>query len=234
MEPLDTRRRVETPEGVDFSLDLAGPVPRISAAAVDLVIRLCIYMAMGTPLALLGDTGVGIMLIAMFLLEWGYPIAFELFADGRTPGKMMMGLQTVMADGTEVTWAASVLRNVVRFADFLPMLWFAGIVSMALNRDFQRFGDMAAGTVVVHRERKSRRERAPLPDVPARAAPRPLTIDEQRAIVRFATRSVRWNAERSEELAEIVSVLAPNESKSGRVRALQGIATGIAGKETKK
>ena len=36
---LDTTRRVATPEGIELTLHLAGPVPRAIAWAIDLAIR---------------------------------------------------------------------------------------------------------------------------------------------------------------------------------------------------
>ena len=52
--------------------------------------------------------------------------------------------------GGPVTPAASVTRNLLRVADFLPLGYAFGIVSMLLNRDCKRLGDLAdldAGSV---------------------------------------------------------------------------------------
>ena len=42
---LDTTRRVATPEGIELTLHLAGPVPRAIAWAIDLAIRFAIVIA---------------------------------------------------------------------------------------------------------------------------------------------------------------------------------------------
>ena len=53
-------------------------------------------------------------LIIAFLLEWGYPVYFEL-TDGATPGKRLLSLRVVQHDGSPLTLSAALLRNLVRF-----------------------------------------------------------------------------------------------------------------------
>ena len=75
---LDTLYHVNTPEGIRLRLSPAGPVPRMLAWMIDILIRLAIYFTIFTLLKFLGDTGKGITLIITFLLEWFYPVYFEL------------------------------------------------------------------------------------------------------------------------------------------------------------
>ena len=81
------------------------------------------------------------------------PVAFELGQHGATPGKRMYGLKVVMDNGLPVTPAASLARNLLRVADFLPFAFSGAIVSMLLRGDYKRLGDIAAGTLVVHETR---------------------------------------------------------------------------------
>ena len=46
---IDTEYRVETPEAIDLSAQLAGPVPRAIAYSIDLLIRMLI-LSVGTRL----------------------------------------------------------------------------------------------------------------------------------------------------------------------------------------
>ena len=142
---LDTLRRVPTPEGFELTLRLAGPVPRALAYAIDIAIRAAIYLALSMSLPALVGGGTGLMLIAAFLLEWFYPVAFEVWWGGATPGKRAFGLAVLSDNGTPVTFGASVTRNLLRAVDFLPMLYAFGLVSMLVSRDFKRLGDLAAG-----------------------------------------------------------------------------------------
>ena len=94
------------------------------------------------------------------MLEWFYPVVFELRAVGRDAGQARFGLKVVMDNGLPVTPAASFTRNLLRVADFLPFGYGFAIVSMLLRRDCKRLGDIAAGTLVVHEPRAVPADRA--------------------------------------------------------------------------
>ncbi|HYU34172.1 MAG TPA: RDD family protein [Thermoanaerobaculia bacterium] len=228
---LDTYRPVETPEGVEIGLRMAGPVPRLFAAAIDAVIRSGIYFVLVFPASLLGQGGVGLLLLIMFLMEWFYPVWFEVRKGGATPGKRRMGLLVLHRDGTPVGWMASIVRNLVRFADFLPMAYGFGIASMLIDRDFRRLGDLAAGTVVVHREPEMAGYRVPT-GPPVRPAV-PLGLDEQRAVLDFAERIGTWSEARSAELALLAAPLTGIEGRDAGVegvKSLLGIANWLLGR----
>ena len=74
----DTACTIETPEGVRLELYPAGPVARGGAWLVDSLIRTVIYIALALFLGVMGATGTGILLVSFFLLEWFYPVYFEL------------------------------------------------------------------------------------------------------------------------------------------------------------
>src|SRR5271170_6886402 len=107
---LDTVQSVETPEGVLLELSPAGLPARLFAYLLDFGIRLALMSVVGR-LATLGGIGVALWPISAFLLEWLYPVVFELSASGATPGKRVFGLTVLMDDGLPVTLAASVTRN---------------------------------------------------------------------------------------------------------------------------
>lgn len=226
---LDTLRPIETPEGVLLELRVAGPWSRGLALAIDQMIRTTVLGFASAPLMFLGDAGVGLFLLLAFAMEWLYPVFFELRAGGVTPGKTAMGLAVVMADGTPVTPAASLLRNLLRFADLLPMGFLLGLLTMTFDRSFRRLGDLAAGTVVVHRER--RRPVGRLPEARPVAVPTALLPEEQRAIVAFAHRTPTWSTERAEELAATVPQLAGSPPSEG-VRRLHGMARWLQGERS--
>lgn len=200
-EPLDTLHRAETPEGIALSLRPAGLVARGQAWLIDFMIRIGLYLVAAMGAGLLGGLGAGFMLITVFLLEWGYPVFFELARAGATPGKRSLGLQVVMDSGLPVTPGASVVRNLLRAADFLPFLYFAGSLALLLRPDGKRLGDLAAGTLVVYSE--PARLHAAIPAAEPRAPARPLDAAQQAAVVEWAGRVQRLTPERAEELAEL-------------------------------
>jgi uncharacterized RDD family membrane protein YckC len=223
--PIDTRHRQETPEGVELTLSPAGPVPRALAWGADLAIRGIAYATGAVAIGSMGSAGLGLLLIAAFLLEWGYPVYFEV-TSGSTPGKRWLSLRVVQEDGSPVTLGASMLRNLVRFVDFMPAGYLFGLLSCMVSGRFQRLGDLAAGTLVVYEHQSVPR---PLPEtVPARPPLLPLMLEEQRAIVAFAERSSHWSEERLEELASH-SGSSTHGSKRERVHQLLGYARWISG-----
>lgn len=224
MNQLDTIQTIETPEGVEFEVHLAGPLPRILAASLDLVIRGVLYALLAIPVAVLGSFGAGIWLLCMFCIEWGYPIFFEMYKDGVTPGKQVFGLQARNADGTPMSWKGSILRNLLRAADFLPVGYALGIVTMALTGRFQRLGDLAGDTVVCYRHTEQMSITGKLPDAQPVSTPEQLTIDEQRAVVQFAERSAHWNYTRNAELARHLDAITGTKSGSEAITFLQGLA----------
>ena len=208
---LDTTYNVETPEGIDLRAQAAGPVPRMLAFAVDVFYRSLVLIGLGIALAFADRAGMGIWLVCSFLLEWFYPVYFEVMRGGQTPGKKAFGLMVVNDNLTPISWGASLLRNLLRFADFLPFAYAAGVISMTLNRNFQRLGDMAAGTLVVYREAEHRQ--SALPDVAPLAPPRGLQLADQLAVISLTERHGELSDARQRELADL---LQPVTGKSDR------------------
>ncbi|MFU8805094.1 MAG: RDD family protein, partial [Bradymonadaceae bacterium] len=206
-ELVDNRLSVETPEGVEFAIDSAGPLARLLAATIDFSIRAIVYSTLGIAFAFLGKTGMGLFMICLFFIEWGYPIYFEMYHNGSTPGKRLLKLQVLHTDGTPISWHGSILRNLLRVADFLPFGYVAGMVSMSATSRFQRLGDLAADTIVCYRTEVHTTYRPSHDDVEAVVVTEPLNLDEQRAIVSFAERSQRLGPERAQELASILEPL---------------------------
>lgn len=225
---LDTIKSIETPEGIELVLRPAGPVPRALAWALDMIIRFVLYTALLMVLAPFGGTGMGIFLVALFLLEWLYPVVFEVLWKGQTPGKRALGLRVLLGDGTPVGWGASLLRSLLMTADFLPLGYGAGLASMLLQKDCRRLGDLAAGTVVVYaEERLDRPATAPDP-YPPEAAAVPLGLDEQQAIATFGERAASLSPERVQELADLLEPFTGLKGPAAVAR-LKGIAAHVTG-----
>jgi uncharacterized RDD family membrane protein YckC len=217
---LDTRYQVETPEGIDLLLRPAGLVPRALAFAIDLLIRGLLLLVMYVVLGLLGKFGMGLATILLFLVTWWYMVLFEVFNQGRSPGKQILGLRVVHDDGTPVGWAASLTRNLLRFVDLLPFAYTLGILSCLNHPAFKRLGDIAAGTLVVYRDTVPERPSLPL----AEPLPAPFALDrfEQRAVLGFAERGASLSTERRAELAAILAepLQIPREQAEQRINSL--------------
>lgn len=224
---LDTYREIETPEGVELHLRAAGPVARALAYSIDLLLRGVVVFVLSIVLSVTGRFGMGVFMIVIFLMEWFYPVLFEVYRNGVTPGKRLFGLRVVNDNGTPVGWGPSLVRNLLRAVDFMPAFYAFGLVSMLLNRDFKRLGDLAAGTIVVYQDRAV--QKINIPDVSAMAPPLGLNLAEQRAVITFAERSQRLTEVRAEELADLLTPVTGVEGRAG-IQRLYQMANWLVGK----
>ncbi len=202
---LDTIKKIETPEGVELPLTCAGFYVRSIAWLLDAPIQWVLLFLLGIALPSLGDFGMGLFLIAVFIINWFYPVLFEVYMHGQTPGKKVMKIQVLLMDGTLINWGASMLRNLLRTVDFLPSFYILGFISMLFSKDFRRLGDLAADTIVVYK--RSQQHLARIPQAEPVAPPLALTAREQQSIVSYAERLSQFSPERAEELALLATPL---------------------------
>lgn len=152
---------IQTPENVAFGYQVAGIGSRFLAALVDTTITLLLQIAVFVVFILirnaldLSNTDMeawvyAIMGLIGFLFYWGYYLFFELLWNGQSPGKRWAGLRVLRSDGTPITITESLIRNLVRLVDFLPLGYGVGILTMFIDSRSRRLGDLAAGTLVVH------------------------------------------------------------------------------------
>lgn len=214
---LQERVEVETPELVVLSYDIAGVGSRVAAAIIDLLLVVVTSFALSLFAARMVEglpsyanveraTGwaLAVVALAQFIALWAYYVLFEALADGRTPGKRLMHLRVVRDGGLSVTFGASAVRNLLRLLDLQPGIAGAtGIISMILNREGKRLGDIIAGTLVVREQ-----VLAPLanatPVAAATAAARAqaeLTDAEFDVLDRFAERRAAIDPERRAQFA---------------------------------
>ncbi|HBS26351.1 MAG TPA: RDD family protein [Gammaproteobacteria bacterium] len=223
---IDNKHDIEIPEGLTLHAIPAGPVVRLYAWIIDLLIRAAIYLIVILALSMLGEMGWGLAMIVLFAMEWFYPVFFEVLRDGATPGKKAFGLKVIHDDLTPIGWQASILRNLLRSVDFLPVLYLFGLISILLNKKFQRLGDLAAGTLVIHRHKED--QTLPQFTSPAKAPQQSLIPREQQAILNFAQRYPTMTHARSDELARTTGSLV--KSSDDAVAELLSIAKWITGK----
>jgi uncharacterized RDD family membrane protein YckC len=228
---LDNAVSTETPEGIVFELRPAGLAVRYCAFMLDWLIRLVIMAVAAAVAGILGGIGVAFWLVLLFVLEWFYPVFFELSASSASPGKRALGLRVVMDDGLPVTAAASMTRNVLRVADFLPFGFAFAIVCMLLRADCKRLGDLAAATLVVHEGRTERRAAA-IDDVAPVVPERHLALREQAALIALAARASTLTSARLDELAGLAAPVAGHARYEGPAltRRVLGVAQWALGR----
>jgi uncharacterized RDD family membrane protein YckC len=189
---IDSAFGIVTPENIAFEYQMAGPLRRLPAYLIDVLIRALVFIVACVVLGFAGVITMGeagaasaqaILLLMWFALEWFYGGLFETFWNGQTPGKRALGLRVLTTAGEPINGGQAILRNFLRLADAAPFIPFSayatvfgfdlfeptgdaillyfisptptfllGFITPAMNRRWQRLGDLAAGTMVVIEE----------------------------------------------------------------------------------
>ena len=146
-KPLDATIDIVTPENISFRYRLAGPFRRLPAFLIDLMLRIGIWIAIvfllgladgllsNQPLfqtlrALINAFGITFILILIFIMEWLYGGLLETFWNGQTVGKRVMGIRVLSTDGQPINGLQAMMRNILRFADMMPLIPFAAVFDM--------------------------------------------------------------------------------------------------------
>jgi uncharacterized RDD family membrane protein YckC len=160
MEPVGDQLNIDTPELVAIEMPLAGIGSRFIAILVDYLIwgfaffvffllALVVIPAFNIFGRISANWAIGIALLIVFVMHWGYFALFEAFSNGRTPGKRVAKIRVIHQSGRGINFVESLARNLVRYVDSLPSFYAVGIAVIFLSRRNQRLGDMVAGTLVV-------------------------------------------------------------------------------------
>ncbi|HEX4810272.1 MAG TPA: RDD family protein [Bryobacteraceae bacterium] len=148
---------VRLPQGVTFSLPLAGPITRCLAFLADVFIVIALLSALdrvlSTIVKLSQDFGTGLIILGYFAVWTLYGMLCEYYWQGQTLGKWLFGLRVIDTAGLELQFHQVAIRNLVRTIDLLPIVGLVGGLAMLSNRRLQRLGDFAGGTVVVRSHR---------------------------------------------------------------------------------
>ena len=147
---------IVTPEAVVLDLDTAGVASRIVAALLDLALLVVGLVLVSIVIALVALRGAGestaqtVFSVVFFAAIFAYPILFETFMRGRTPGKAALGLRVVTVHGAPITLREAVLRAMGGVVDrLLPPGGITGVLFVLGTPRHQRVGDLIAGTIVI-------------------------------------------------------------------------------------
>lgn len=230
---------VRTGEAVAISYELAGLGSRFLAVVIDGIAQLLILLAV-TVAGIYGLRGLGRLIpsanlqavviaagvVLLFVVGFGWFVAFETWWAGRTPGKRALGLRVVRDGGFPVDWGASVIRNLVRIVEFALGFYALSAVSALLSAENKRLGDFAAGTIVV-------RDRAEAPDIDAYLASTalsPLPPEERLLVERFLARRANLDGDArirlAARIAERVRPFAPADAPAGDEDLLMSLVRG--------
>lgn len=152
LDPL----RVQTAQNVDLAFATAGLGYRILAWIIDYIIIIAyIYFAVQIMQQLdFWGNGSTTAFIVMLLPVILYHLLWEVFFEGRSPGKMVVKIRVARLDGAQPTLGQYLLRWLLRWVDVTFSSGMVAIISVAVTKSAQRLGDVAAGTTVVRIQRR--------------------------------------------------------------------------------
>ena len=174
-------RRVLTPEGVEVEFALAGRFQRLLAVLVDFAVQIMLSLGLWLVIVLIWGVLMSgganlesflviVLLMGTFFLQFFYYLAMEVFWQGRTIGKRILGLRVVGANGHPLALTGLVTRNFMRQVEFflpfsaafglvgpssawtslLSLTWALGLSGyIYIDADRRRLGDLLGGTIVV-------------------------------------------------------------------------------------
>lgn len=235
--------RISLPEQVWLDYEPASIGSRGIAFALDMILRWTVLITVVLLLAWLsssfkslvdivagaisGESGskfghffiAGAIFIALFI-ELAYPIYFEVYREGVTPGKKLFGLRVVDESGLPITFRTSLTRTLFNLIDFQSTAGFAAIVSAMVSSKSQRLGDLAASTIVVYDPVDSRVGTV----TPSTEPPLLVTKETFAAIETFIERFDELLPVAREKVAEQLQNRLAVEHKELEVNGIQSIA----------
>ncbi len=142
---------INTSQNVEINYATASLMGRIVAQIIDFLIITANVLIM----LLINDYmtiyyGIKILVILPVLL---YSFIMESVFQGQSIGKMILKIKVVKLDGTQAGLLSYFIRWIFRIID-ITAYGTVAIISIAVSKNGQRLGDIAAGTIVVNLKKK--------------------------------------------------------------------------------
>ncbi len=169
---------VNTAFNIDVEFEVAEFHKRLLAYIIDFGMLIIYLFSMkyllygGFELSFNQNIGLDILVISLPMLL--YSLFFELWMNGQTVGKKIMGIRVISIEGGEPTLGQFILRWITKFYEWPFLFGFiyfsyssligytfvtalfgiAVVIIIAVTTKNQRLGDIIAGTVVVNTKTK--------------------------------------------------------------------------------
>ena len=149
--------KISTTQNVDLDYEAAGVGFRILATLLDsffMIVYVVIIMFMSNALGFNYFYNSNQYLALTLIIILSLPILLyhflsEVFMNGQSFGKKIIGIKVVKLDGTQPGLGSYLIRSLLRIIDISLLNGFVALISVAVSDKSQRLGDMAAGTTVI-------------------------------------------------------------------------------------
>ncbi|QWX84677.1 RDD family protein [Cellulophaga sp. HaHaR_3_176] len=150
--------QIETAQNISINQNSAHLGDRLLAYLLDLLIIIFYVIAILILLSLLdleiaGRDSWTIQLL-LGLPIFLYYLLFEMFNNGKTPGKSALKIRVVKLDGSKPSFSSFFIRWVMRMVDISFSMGGVAVLTILWRGNGQRLGDVAAGTTVVSEKQK--------------------------------------------------------------------------------
>ncbi|CAM3337652.1 RDD family protein [Stackebrandtia soli] len=159
--------RLVSGEAVELDVRVARLGSRVLAFVIDFLLMILfggffywfvmmLALALIPPAALDGALTSALTTFVIVMTVVGFPATLETLTRGRSVGKAAVGLRVVRDDGGPIRFRHALVRAVTAAAIEFPGLlmpgisWLAVMGVMLVHPSGKRFGDLAAGTIVIH------------------------------------------------------------------------------------
>lgn len=137
-------------QGVEVQYRCAEVVERVIAFVLDFVIVWFTVVILNLIMGSSGPVLENLFMLFFYIpLFFFYHLSFELFNDGRSPGKLIVGLKVVRIDGMPLKPNDLLIRWLFRMVDILFSSGAFAAVFCAVTPRAQRLGDLMADTTVI-------------------------------------------------------------------------------------
>jgi len=166
--------QIETAQNIGIHQNVAGIGDRILAFLLDILIIVGYAILASFAIAGLGmekgEQWVYYLIIGLPVFL--YYLLWEIFNNGRTPGKAALEIRVVKLDGSRPRFSQYLIRWLLRLVDISFSSGSIAVVTILLNGKGQRLGDLAAGTTVITEKKQLNLSHTLLVDIPDNYMPR--------------------------------------------------------------
>lgn len=153
---------INTTQNVNINFAVASIGARMGAHLTDGAVKLCYHFLLQWTIlsgisideAIRDSWSMMAIFGLLYLPVMLYSLVQESLMEGQTIGKKLLGIKVVKIDGYQASFFDYLIRWVLRLIDISGTLYMAGVISMAISKNHQRLGDLAAGTAVISLKNK--------------------------------------------------------------------------------
>lgn len=146
---------IKTTQNVVITYELASARDRVLAFLIDMLIKVVVFLLLLwayssiTSYSSYYNTIEYFYFIIVLPFTSFYTLAFEIWKNGQTPGKMLLKIKIIKLDGKQPVFYDHLLRWSFRIIDIWSSLGAIAVILTSSSDFTQRLGDMASNCTVV-------------------------------------------------------------------------------------